>query len=69
MEGYIDALQLTVIALMALLLISFCFVGLSRGLTWGAGAGRRVKGGPKEARRKVIIAAAVRSYLDRSGKR
>jgi hypothetical protein len=69
MEGYIDALQLTVIALMALLLISFCFVGLSWGLKWGAGVGRRVKGGPKEARRKAIIAAAVKSYLDRSGKR
>jgi hypothetical protein len=48
MEGYIDALQLTVIALLALLLISFCFVGLSRGLEWGARIGRRVKEGARQ---------------------
>ena len=69
MEGYIDALQLTVIALVALLLISFFFVGLSQGLKWGASVGRRVKEGPKEAGRKAIIAAVVRSCLDRSSKR
>ena len=34
MDGYMGALELTVIALGALLLISFCFVGLTRVLQW-----------------------------------
>jgi biotin carboxyl carrier protein len=34
MEGYTGALELTVIALGALLVISFCFVGLTRTLRW-----------------------------------
>jgi biotin carboxyl carrier protein len=41
MDDYIYALQLTVIALGALLLISLCFVGLTRGLQWMAGMGRK----------------------------
>ena len=62
MEGYIDALELTVIALVALIVISFCFVGLSRGLQWMAGLSGR--GGAGAARKKAIIAAAVRGYLE-----
>lgn len=34
MDGYVDALELTVIALGALLVISLCFIGLTRGLQW-----------------------------------
>ena len=41
MDGYTDALELTVIALGALLVISFCFVGLSRGLQWLARPGKK----------------------------
>ena len=41
MDDYIYALQLTVIALGALLFISLCFVGLTRGLQWLAGMGRK----------------------------
>jgi biotin carboxyl carrier protein len=41
LNDYIYALQLTVIALGALLFISFCFVGLTRGLQWLAGMGRK----------------------------
>lgn len=66
MEGYIDVLELTVIALGALLLISICFVGLTRGLQWGTGLGKR---GRRSVKRKAIIAAAVRSYLDLESKR
>jgi biotin carboxyl carrier protein len=40
-DDYIYALQLTVIALGALLVISFCFVGLTRGLQWLSGIGRK----------------------------
>jgi biotin carboxyl carrier protein len=39
-DDYIYALQLTAIALGALLFISFCFVGLTWGLQWLAGKGR-----------------------------
>jgi biotin carboxyl carrier protein len=41
LDDYIYALQLTVIALGALLFISLCFVGLTRGLQWLAGMGRK----------------------------
>ena len=44
MDDYIYALQLTVIALGALLLISFCFLGLIRGLQWLAGKGSKEEG-------------------------
>jgi biotin carboxyl carrier protein len=40
LNDYIYALQLTVIALGALLFISFCFVGLTRGLQWLASMGK-----------------------------
>ena len=40
MDGYTDALELTVIALGALLVISICFVGLSRGLQRLARSGK-----------------------------
>lgn len=40
MEGYGDALELTLIALGVLLLISFCFVGLTYGLKWLARFGK-----------------------------
>lgn len=41
MDGYIDALELTVIALGALLVISICFIGLTRGLQWLARPGKK----------------------------
>lgn len=41
MDGYTDALELTVIALGALLVISICFVGLTRGLQWLARPGKK----------------------------
>jgi biotin carboxyl carrier protein len=41
LDDYIYALQLTVISLGALLLISICFIGLTRGLQWLAGMGRK----------------------------
>lgn len=41
MDDYIYALQLTVIALGALLFISLCFVGLTRGLQWLASMGKK----------------------------
>ncbi len=41
MDGYIDALELTVIALGALLVISLFFIGLTRGLQWLARAGKK----------------------------
>lgn len=41
MDGYIDALELTVIALGALLVISLCFIGLTRGLQWLARPGKK----------------------------
>lgn len=41
MNGYTDALELTVIALGALLVISICFVGLTRGLQWLARPGKK----------------------------
>lgn len=41
MDGYIDALELTVIALGALLVISVCFIGLTRGLQWLARPGKK----------------------------
>ena len=41
MDGYTDALELTVIALGALLVISLCFLGLTRGLQWLARAGKK----------------------------
>jgi len=70
LNGYIDALELTVIALGALLLISLCFIGLTRGLQWLVSLRKGKEGSAKTARRKAIIAAAVRSYLesDKRGK-
>jgi len=41
LDGYTDALELTVIALGALLVISICFVGLTRGLQWLARPGKK----------------------------
>ncbi len=41
MDGYTDALELTVIALGALLVISICFIGLTRGLQWLARPGKK----------------------------
>lgn len=41
MDGYTDALELTVIALGALLVISLCFIGLTRGLQWLARPGKK----------------------------
>jgi len=41
LDGYIDALELTVIALGALLVISICFIGLTRGLQWLARPGKK----------------------------
>lgn len=41
MEGYVGALELTVIALGALLVISLCFIGLTRGLQWLASLGKK----------------------------
>jgi len=41
LDGYIDALELTVIALGALLVISICFIGLTHGLQWLARPGRK----------------------------
>jgi pyruvate carboxylase subunit B len=41
LDGYIDALELTVIALGALLVISLCFIGLTRGLQWLARPGKK----------------------------
>jgi acetyl/propionyl-CoA carboxylase alpha subunit len=40
MDGYMGALELTVIALGALLLISFCFMLLTRALQWMAAFGK-----------------------------
>lgn len=62
------ALQLSVIALGALILISLLFVGLSAGLARLARIG--VKEEPpevaaeKERRKRALIAAAVMSYLE-----
>lgn len=62
------ALQLTVIALGALLLISLFFIGLTRGLAWLASMGRKEKEPevaiPGERRKRALIAAAVTSYLE-----
>ena len=79
MESYADALQLTVIALGALLLVSFCFIGVTRGLQWfiefgdrRGGSGRREDiEKDKKDKKDVIIAAAVAGYLqaDRERKR
>ena len=44
MEDYVLALEITVIALVTLMLISFCFIGLSRALQWLANAGKKNKG-------------------------
>jgi hypothetical protein len=71
LESYADALQLTVIALGVLLLVSFCFVGVTRGLQWFIEAGgRRGRAGRRDGTKKVnkdkkdvIIAAAVAGYL------
>jgi len=41
LDGYTDALELTVIALGALLVISICFIGLTRGLQWLARPGKK----------------------------
>jgi biotin carboxyl carrier protein len=41
LDGYTDALELTVIALGALLVISVCFVGLTRGLQWMISLGKK----------------------------
>lgn len=61
------ALQLTVIALGALVLISLLFVGLGRGLQWLASF--RSKDKDHEVamtgeRKKALTAAAVTSYLE-----
>jgi biotin carboxyl carrier protein len=44
MDGYMGALELTVIALGALLLISFCFMGLTHALQWLAARSGGVAG-------------------------
>jgi len=44
LEGYIDALELTLIALAALLVISLCFIWLVRGLQWLASFGKKGEG-------------------------
>lgn len=71
MESYADALQLTVIALGALLLVSFCFLGIIRGLQWlievsarrgGAVHREDIKQDSKD-KKDVVIAAAVAGYL------
>jgi biotin carboxyl carrier protein len=41
LDGYTDALELTVIALGALLVISLCFLGLTRGLQWMMSLGKK----------------------------
>lgn len=43
MEGYVGALELTVIALGTLLLISLCFIGLTRGIQWVASLGKKAE--------------------------
>ena len=43
LEGYVGALELTVIALGTLLLISLCFIGLTRGIQWVASLGKKVE--------------------------
>jgi len=51
MQGYMGALELTVIALGALLIISFCFVGLTRALQWLAarsGGGAAMAGAARD---------------------
>lgn len=71
MESYADALQLTVIALGALLIVSFCFIAVIRGIQWSIEGGgfrslsRRRDSTKKEKRDKkeVIIAAAIAGYL------
>lgn len=71
MESYADALQLTVIALGALLLVSFCFLGITRGLQLlievsarrgGAAHREGIKQDGKD-KKDVVIAAAVAGYL------
>lgn len=71
LESYADALQLTVIALGALLIVSFCFIAVIRGIQWSIEGGgfrslsRRRDSTKKEKRDKkeVIIAAAIAGYL------
>jgi len=73
LESYIDALQLTVIALAALLIVSVCFVGVIRAVQWAIeAAGRRRGDGrrghtieeiKKDKKKDIIIAAAVAGYL------
>ena len=62
------ALQLTVIALGALLFISLLFIVLTRGLAWLASIVSREKGPevamPQEMRKKALIAAALMAYLE-----
>ena len=44
MDDYVLALEITVIALVTLMIISLFFIGLSRALQWIAKAGRKDKG-------------------------
>ncbi len=62
MEGYTGALELTVIALGALLLISFGFMGLTRALQWLAarsGGGAQVAGATMKRSAEVATAVEV----------
>jgi len=62
MEGYTGALELTVIALGALLLISFGFMGLTRALQWLAarsGGGAQVAGATLKQSAEVATAVEV----------
>lgn len=66
MEGIGFALALAGIALLALFVVCFLFVGLTYGVSWLARIGAREKAAEAvvTAEEKAVIAAAVISYLD-----
>ena len=68
-EAYSDALAITIVALGALIIISFFFIGLTRCLGWLARRGvKEVEvSAPGEAQRRkraLIATAAITRYLE-----
>ena len=68
-EAYSDALVITIVALGALIVISFFFIGLTRGLEWLSRRGVKeaevsAPGEAERSKRALIATAALMRYLE-----